>query len=332
MKKLIVRMTILGITVLLVQLLISWLWLMPAMERDFPQLVLLKKYIAQEREVIIFGDSTDDFSPAGEPDRRSIAKMVGDNLAPFRVGAISHSAYHADLYKEFCRFLVTQDRVPSVVVIPVNLRSFAPNWHHRPTFQFGREQAILRRDLRAWFYHPLAVFKFNFNRISDAQYMRTPVYLGKTQVGVIRDYHIRRKREFASKKEWREYADHAIRDVLLVHYMYELSPHHPKLKSLQEIVDLLVKRQIKPIFYITPIDYQTGERFYPNFFSRRLILNTQSVKKALNKLNTTILDCSRDLKADHFAWRRPVVNEHLTWLGRQHVANKISNTVKCFLK
>ncbi len=332
MKRFLGKLAVLGFTVMLLQVLLSLIWLMPSMERDFTRLVQLKKYIAEGRDVIFFGDSTNDFSPAGEADRRSISTMVSDNIAPLRLGTVAHPAYHADLFKEFCRFMSRQEQVPSVVIIPINMRSFAPNWHNKPSFQFGMERVILRRGFLFWFYRPLAVFKFNFNRINERQYLKIPVYLVQKQVGVIKDFRIRRKREFPSKQKWREYANQAVADVLLVHYMYGLSSEHPKILSLKKIAAHLSKRQIKPIFYITPVDYMTGEHFYPNQFSRNIMQNIQSVKQILAEMRATVIDCSRDLKAVNFAWRRPVVNEHLTWQGRKHVADRLTKEIKCFLK
>ena len=120
-------------------------------------------------DIIYFGDSTIYTLGVGDKDKRTTSEMVEEITPCYSLGSITHAAYQMDIYLEFCRYITRQKQHPSFIIIPINMRSFSPEWDRRPQYQFEMEKIILRggllKQLLLAFYKPLRVFKYNFTTI-----------------------------------------------------------------------------------------------------------------------------------------------------------------------
>jgi len=269
---------------------------------EWNRIALLDKYLKQQVEVLYFGDSTNWYSPKGETDRRSVSKMLKQMLPRYKIGSVAHAAFQMDVYAAYCQYIVRLAKCPKIIIIPVNMRSFSPQWDLEPLYQFEKEKAFLEGGLRRAFYTPLRVFQYKFSEISREQYLDTPVFKGDAKIGTLRKMR-------GMKKQ------------LILRYLYPLTPEHRKLASLRRIAGLLSRRGIKAIFYITPIDHETGEAYLPGEFERYLARNTRFIHEQLMGSSHRLLDLSQDLSAAHFAWKsKGGPNEHLNRDGRQYVA------------
>ncbi|MCP5108847.1 MAG: hypothetical protein GY950_36020 [bacterium] len=327
MKKFIVKLIFLLPVIFLMQSLLTHYLLKiesPGLDKyvlRFNEFTRLNRYLKRKTNVIYFGDSTVDATAKDDNDRRSISEMLGD-LHPRRsLETIKHAAYHAGLYREFCKYIARQSSRPAVIIIPINMRSFSPEWDRRPQYQFEIEKIILRggllKQLLLAFYKPLRVFGYNFYTISAEEFSKTPVFNGTRQAGIVKDFN---------NKEYVRFSEKNMKKKILFFYMYTLSPNHRKLKALVETTDVLKKNNIKCIFYITPIDWETGERYFPGEFSGRLRQNTRLVQRLLAEKGIEVLDLSTDLTADFFYWRL-YPNEHLNQRGRMYVAHHVSRVL-----
>jgi len=272
----------------------------------FYNLQLLNKYLERPVDVLIFSDSTDWYTADNDKDKRSISRMLKDLLPHKNVKNISHAAYHLDIYRAFCQYLVKNKNPPELIIIPLNLRSFSPQWDMEPYYQFEKEKIILDRGVLSAFYKPLRILKVKFNKINREAYLKLPVFKGDEKIGEIRDMK-------------------GLKDQFIIKYMYPLSLEHRKIKSLLKIAGLLSSHQIDALFYITPVDYQAGEEYLPGEFIKRVTRNTGIIKDLLAQehMSKQLLDLSLDLGSDCFAWKKPSPNEHLNQKGRKYVAEKL---------
>ena len=289
--------------------------------RSFHQLTVLEKAQKEKVDIVYFGDSSDTNYSNEDLDKRSISQMLKETLTNYSMVSISHPAYEADIFLEFCKYMVKQKYYPKVVIIPINMRSFSPSWDRNPGWQFEKEKTILENKLLFMFFKTIEAFDKNnkrFNEITQSEFENTEVFSGEKAVGIVKDFE---------KHEFRHYSEENMKNSILYFYMFSLKNDHRKLKSLAEMAKILLENNIRPVFYITPIDYETGERYFPGEFSERLKNNVETIKSVLEENNFGVLDLSMDLKTNFFAWER-YPNEHLNEKGRKYVTERIEEMIK----
>jgi hypothetical protein len=116
--------------------------------------------------------------------------------------------------------------------------------------------------------------------------------------------------------------------------MFSVDKNHRKVKSLLEAIDTLQESGIKAVFYITPIDYQTGKQYLGDRFSERLAENVRFIKSLFSGQGYAVLDFSMSLESQCFIWgwksQETFVypNEHLKESGRSFVAAQLSRRIE----
>jgi hypothetical protein len=326
-KKLIIKLLLLGMMVSFCQYFLTY----DLLEIDDPRLknyvfrfevfTRLKTFLKKKKDIIYFGDSTLYTVGRGDKDKRDLGRMAADMLPQYSMGEISHAAYHIELYLEYCRYIVKQKYHPSIIIIPINMRSFSPDWDMRPQYQFEREKIILKggllKHLVLVFYKPLRVFKYDFYTLTREEFLNTPVFNGTRRVGVISDFN---------HKGYLKHSESNMKNKILLFYMYSLTRQHRKVKSLGETVRILSRNNIRALFYITPIDYETGEKYFPGQFTQRLKENVQLIRSVLETEGVDVLDLSTTLPAEVFTWGL-YPNEYLKTKGRMYTAKRIRDLI-----
>ena len=120
---------------------------------ELPEEILaLDQQLQAGVDTLYFGDSI-LIHPVGEP---TIPEILRDLLPDYEIGDVAHPAYQLDLYERYVNYLVNHNSGVKTVIIPINLRSFSPEWDLRPTYQFEREKTILTYGplLSTIFYRP----------------------------------------------------------------------------------------------------------------------------------------------------------------------------------
>jgi hypothetical protein len=291
---------------------------------EFKELDRLKRYLGEKIDILYMTDCTDYTLSKRDEDKRSITRMLRDMNPGKRIGNVTHAAYQVDIYLEFCRYILKQKHQPGVIIIPVNMRSFSRQWDRMPHYQFELEKIILRGGLSSRllyaFYKPLRAFRYDFRTIGREEYLNTPVLDGKRIVGSIKDFETVPKGQSLEE---------SIRKKLFLYYMFILEAGHRRVEAMLEIAGLLGAHRIDMIFYLTPIDVETGERYYPGEFRRRLKRNTGLIKQLLAARGVKVLDISTDLGSDGFSWQdRVYPSEQLSEKGRKYVSQKLNELLK----
>lgn len=287
----------------------------------FPELDRLKQSLQSKKAVIFFGDSTMATAEAQDKDQRSIADFLQEQIAPLQVGRVDHGGYQLDIYSEFYKYILRGDHQPKFVIVPINLHSFSPTWDMRPGYQFEWEKNILQMGRFGYYvlYRPLSVFSHSLKRITNEQFLVTPVFNGLVQVGTVKDFealnYASRTREVALQKT-------------IYDYMFSLTPAHRKLQSLATIIKNK-SPQTKLIFYVTPVNYEKGEEYFPGAFKNRLAENVAVIKAAAQGADLTFLDLSGALPEDFFigGTKEEFLDEHLIEAGRKFVAKSLAEII-----
>ncbi|MCQ3980578.1 MAG: hypothetical protein DPW09_44785, partial [Anaerolineae bacterium] len=170
--------------------------------------------------------------------------------------------------------------------------------------------------------------------ISQAEFREATVFNGDQPVGKVAEFEeligVSATRAETNPTDFAYYAGlpsedevEALKGTLVYYYMYNLDLNHRKIQSLQATSRLLKENGIKPIFYITPINYQLGEKYLGPTFRERLAENTAVVERVLRRKGVDVLNLVFDLEAYNF-----MDTEHLTENGKTYIAKVLAATIE----
>ncbi len=286
-----------------------------------------EQQIADEVDIFYFGDST-VWHPRGT---QTTPAMVQEYLGERTVGEVSHAAYNLDLYLHYMQALIraTADGSyrPELVIIPINMHSFAPEWDQRPEYQFTAEKRILDhgRTFSRIFGRPLNIFGVYDSPISSEEFLNTDVYSDTAVVGQVADFEAALGNSRLEEKENERFVyyqalpeEGLMESTLVYYYMAPLAADHRKVQSMLQIVSLLQAHDIGLLFYITPVDGELGDVYLGTSFRRRLTANKQVILDLLAERNVPVLDLADALEPFYFS-----DTEHLQQEGKRYVAEQL---------
>lgn len=292
------------------------------------EIVILDQQLQAGVEVVYLGDST-LIHPEGEP---TIPEILRELVPNYKIGDVAHPAYHLDLYERYVNYLVEYDSQVEAVIIPINMRSFSPEWDLRPSYQFEREKTILTYGplISTIFYRAFDTFGLFDSPISQTDFLETTVFKGDKPVGEVAEFEeligVSEAENETGPTDFAYYASlpsedevEALKGTLIYYYMYGLDPHHRKIRSMVATSRLLKENGIDPIFYITPINYQLGESHLGQTFREQVAENTTVIEQILGQEDVNVLNLVFDLEAYNF-----VDTEHLTENGKIYVAKALA--------
>lgn len=288
-------------------------------KNDIPEPVrAFRAGIAARASTFYFGDSTVLFYSAAEKDSRSVYEMVRDRYPEQTMARIARGGYQPEIYSRFCETMLRRGAHPKNVVVAINLRSFSSGWVMNPYYQFETESIFLKIDsaLLDIFFRPLAVFRtFDLNRISQREYENAPVWDGGRLAGKIANF---------DNPSFKTRSDERVRQKLVFYYMSALGEDHPYLLALKRIFQTLTTDGTRVIFYITPIDHETGLRYLGPRFRERMDDNIRVIRSTLGAAGATVLDLSQAVPSADFNWESDLYpNEHMRERGRRVTADRL---------
>jgi len=278
---------------------------------SFPELQTLKKALKSNKDVILFGSSVNRHTSSNDTDKRSIAEMLDKLLTKQNVVGISHGAYQADIYLEFVKYIAKQKRDEKpIIIIPINLRYFSPEWDLRPSYQFAKEKCLLNG-------YPFWA-NFKYREIKETEFHNFLVYNPNGRIEKVKDYL------YISTKELDKLSE--MRKGFIFRYMQPLKANHRKLKSLLKICEIGKETDLKIVMYITPIDYTYAEQLKIQGFRQHLYDSVNTIKSTLASCEIELIDLSMVLNSSYFDYnQRP--NEHLNMSGRREVAKALKSAI-----
>lgn len=272
-------------------------------------------------DIVYFSDSVMRSHAACETNKSGIDDIVRDNGVD--VINIDHGAYSPIIYKNYIKNLPSGTRV----IIPINMRSFSEEWFDRPSYKFYKERislAILSLDI-------LDIFSTLKDYISNAfiDYESTAITRGSQHLGKIKDIESLTKidKDIYCDSNSSFMADSLYKDKLLLkfkyHYAYNLPKTHKMFSYLDEIINYADKKNIKILFYITPINFEHLNNLLEKDFLETVENNIITITNYLQSKNVAFIDLSKKIKGSDFIDRQHAC-EHLDFYARKFVADTIS--------
>lgn len=283
-------------------------------------------------QVLYLGDSTVERVSDNDADKSMIPDMVKRAVkGEFEIIQVSQSAYHMSVYRGLIGLFNRTLFKPKIIIIPINMRSFSPQWDLYPPYQFEEELRLLSKCSKR--KHGYLDQKRNDNRASIAVFEDTQVDYPLVNFKTIREF----RNIILSKPVEKKEIAFRRRCIFIFHYLYSLQPSHRKLRDMKHLIAEARAMQIKLCFYITPVNYISAIQYVGSEFDRVFGDNLRCVIAVLEaegvySLNEARLskessmlyrDLSCSINGSYF-FHPDTLTEHLNERGRQFVAEEIT--------
>lgn len=292
-------------------------------DSNFPQFNELSESLGNNTEIIYFGDSTMRWTGLNDTDKRPIGDMLRDILGNVSVSVISNNAYHLGIYEEFSKYICSSEIRPKLVIFPINLRSFSPEWDTRPQYQFNDQIEQIKSN-----NNPFLNLWKRFSRVfggekegdDEIAWKNQIVYFNTTPAGKVIDYNFQMTEKDPDIEE-------KIKKKFIYHYLYNLDFSHRKIASLNNTIKNYKNCGIKLLIYITPIDYQAGLKYIGPAFTGITKHNIEIVLATGNQNGQEIKNLAVDLGSEFFTYALNP-SEHLDQSGRRHISEVLAKEIK----
>jgi len=292
-------------------------------------------------EILFLGDSTVVRGSYLDDDRRSIPEMLQGLLGKeIKVLSLAKGAYHTGIFYHLINMLNRTLNKPRLIILPINMRSFSPQWHLCPKYQFLSEIEHLKRNYKnnsSNLRCKIKKYRMPFHEIQ----VEYPMTTFRT-VGEFEECLKSKPNEYYLQIERRK-------QLSIYFYLHKLTSNHPKLESLKDILKLVRKLDIKILLYITPVNYLAAGKNVGKNFHKHFSYNLSILKTMLKNENVLIIDnesfgeeefrntfkvCTdfaNSLGREYF-FHAEFLNEHLNEKGRTFLAEHISGITSNILK
>jgi hypothetical protein len=248
-------------------------------------------------------------------DRRDLCAMVRESLSPTPTICIAGSAFNLRIYDAFVRVLDRLPTHPRMLIAPINMRSFSPQWHLNPAWRLAAEL----KAIDAWIADrasPIETIPDVTLAPADyADYDRLPANIPSSDLKTLGGF-----RALALSREG---GPERARELLAWHYGYRLEGGHPLLDSLSSLSTGCRAAGIGLELFCTPLNVEFGRRAVGPRFDEALSANLAIVQEGCRSLGVPLHDWSGALPAGAF-FHPETLTEHLAESGRIWLAERIA--------
>ena len=282
----------------------------------------------QPPSILMFGDSTAIRESWNDQDKRKLVEMLRPLVEELgRTCGMVGAAFNLRMFYYLLKALTKTRNRPLLVVLPINLREFSPQWASHPRYGFEKELSRITSFLEtgepprstpndeqeAWLME-----KFE-------QYWAIPLDYPERPRLIIGDV-LKNMLSLAGKPE--PDRGRRLKLIFCLHYMFRLERNHYLLNFLRKAMSVLHESGLNSLVYMTPINYQAGLRCVGPDFSVFLEANKKIIHETIDPWSaypdlrfrdwTTLLDSAFFHHAD-------IANEHLIDEGRLKLAGLIAD-------
>ncbi len=312
--------------------------------KDLGDRIFGRKYVMLEKivtefdkydvcpDILYLGDSTVLRASHEDEDKRSTADMLTEHLnGKAHVLELSHGAYQMEIFYHLLSIFKVTRHCPHIIILPINMRSFSPQWYQRPSWKFRAEIELL---VNYYSCHGLKMH-YRKHKYKDG-YEQIPVEFPLSDIRTIGKFEELR----LSKNNSKAFQKIRKKELFIYFYLYPIYEGHPLLVKLRETIRLVRTLDSKIIFYITPINIaaalkHVGQEF-DRYFSENLktvkdaffrekghiLTNEEITSKALISESSICLDYSRVLESDYF-FHIESIDDHLNQKGRGFISRGV---------
>lgn len=298
-------------------------------KKKIPDIYSIERFFHNEnaKGLLAFGDSVSVRFSKDDPDTRSLIDLFADYCEPRNINVFdcSYSAFHPGVYEAISQMVCRFEHRPSVVVIPINLRCFSPQWDLNPKWQHNEiidsanniSNVNIDKSLGGENEIPDTMEEY------DDLSVIYPIVSNMNKISDFRDW-------VENKDVVADEVNERYKNIFIFHYLHKLRLENRRLKSLINAIQLLINNNIKVVSYICPVNFVSGGKFVGEEFDLLLFENIRTVKSALegNFLDSDVVcnDFSKSFTPEFFFQPNSPV-EHVKFSGRNIMAKRISSSV-----
>lgn len=302
--------------------------------KPYPALAMLAaNYDSRWRrgaDILYLGDSVVERISWHDTDKRTLDQMTADLLPnDASLVCVARAAYHFRIYYHLLNVLRSMRNRPKLVILPINMRCFSPQWDLNPSWQFEEEIQILTAYPET---HRIPAIRVNADVLtySDAE-RNLELDLPFTDIKRLGQF-LNLIKNVPSDPEGKFYRR---QQIYILHYLNSLKRNHRRLNYLVKILDLLSDLNIFTLMYITPINCEGAVRHIGEGFMDGVRTNAELlldvVQPYLKDGQASLLDLQEKLPSHDF-FHADELTEHLNQSGRVKLAEMLVNEVKKIMK
>ncbi|MED3574803.1 hypothetical protein, partial [Cytobacillus praedii] len=276
----------------------------------------------------VLGDSVMSVLAYQDMNRITLYDMLKNEIedtSNFTVEGFHYPGFHFGVFYTVLQFLVNTEKLPSIIILPINIRSFSPQWNMNPDYQYEKIIQKINSYLDSI-------------QVSDDGLYGIDKEITYSKFIEYQSLYYRGIRELNSKFiSWvnrrpldeNEFSKR-YKEIFKWHYMYSLTKDNRKFLLLKKIIQIMKIQDTKILLYITPINYRAGAKYAGDDFIRALNRNLQLIKDYLNEdisANIHFCDFSKTLPETSFTHLNDTT-EHLNENGRKLLASLILEKIK----
>lgn len=283
--------------------------------------------------VLLLGDSVAERVSWNDYDDRTLAEFVTINLKDQTdVAAVSYGGFTLNIFYHLVLALEKMKHKPELVVLPINMRNFSPQWDLEPTWQFRPVVEQINRFISNPSLNPF-IGQFPRETISPEVFNTfdaTPVEFSLSPFDRIGQFRLM----ISAVPTTEEQRRFRLRQIFIFHYTNRLVRDHRKLVALECILKLLRSMKIPFLTYLTPLNVDAGIRLVGDEFVPLLHENVNVVSRLVGEYLTdgrsVFKDWSETMRSNHF-FHIDNATEHLNEAGRKNLAKAISGEVTALM-
>jgi len=292
---------------------------------------LVVRFLHDKPRYVYFADSVITTSTPCESDHRTVIEML-----PARLGAktmlFAGVGGNAHLWRDAALFVAARGHCEvASAVIPINMGVFSPRWEHDPDYAFEQDGMLYNlasgRTSASQYLSYLAelhsLAKGRRREQAVAAQGRLLVMAGGTRLGTIEQIGAKAALpEFPCQVDLNRYAA-PLRLAFDINYGAPIRADDPYIGDLDETITRLRRGGIRPVVYITPLNFDDIARFAGPEVVAQLKANLALVRRIGTERGWGIVDLSQTLSSAHFI-TRDCACEHVDSLGRALIARAVA--------
>lgn len=274
-------------------------------------------------EVLYLADSSSMVVSWDDRSQRPVAALVASGVRPRGTCVVGQFGYHAGVYRAVLRALAAMPRRPRVVLVPINLRQFSPQWAGNPNLAFSAEIESFEAyaasgGARIPVVEPFPLRRPWMKMSPDADAWSRHVSLavdvpGRAErtVGELIDL------TFSSPATPEAAADR-FQALYAFHYAMPVAADHPRVAALADVFRLGESIGTTVVAWCNPVNHERGAELVGDRFEAALDATVATVREACGP-GARILDTLRLLPSSGFFDSV----EHYTEAGRRLLADHL---------
>ncbi len=274
-------------------------------------------------DILVLGDSVMDTVSNLDDNKTNLRRMILKRKIKkhSRIRFINHAGYNPCVFWLILNVIKIFVQKPKQIILPINLRSFSSCWALHP-FHHKTDTIKELRDYLLSIGIKVECL-LSDTRLPYKEYLDTneKFYNSKEKSLSILEHMLSQKGKVDQKDRYKTFFE--------FHYTPPINSDNRNLIFLQKFFKLASEIGISVYSYLTPINFQAGEKYAGAKFLPAVQGNTAFLLKHLPSCNTNdiiVHDFSVALPANHFIHPNESA-EHLNYLGRKFLANKITTAM-----